>query len=90
VQIDYKYLIIHYVPTGVNKGKAIIAVNTDMKISFVPLALMEVVSKSICLKFLESVRDANHKFKGSQWEKKVQKNPATFNFFKDIMQKYYE
>ena len=90
VQIDYKYLIISYVPTGVNRGKATIAVNTDMKISFVPLALMEMVSKSICLKFLEAIKEVSYRFEGSKWEEKMKRHPATFQFFKSVIAEYYQ
>jgi len=51
---------------------------------------MEMVSKSICLKFLDAVKDVTHKFKGSKWEAKVKRHPDTFNFFRDIMQQYYK
>ena len=40
VQIDYKYLCVKYEPVGVNKGKATIAMNIDMKVNFVPLWIL--------------------------------------------------
>jgi len=40
VQIDYRYLTVCYVPIDKKRGKATIAINVDMKINFVPLALM--------------------------------------------------
>ena len=90
VVIEYKYLVIKYVPIAKDKGKVCIALNIDMKINFVPLALMELICKKFCRDFFKVVMEASNKFKGSKWEAKTQKHPDTFNFFKNIMVEYFE
>lgn len=75
VQIDYKYMILQYVPEGIDKGKVSIAVNIDMKINIVPLFIMEVVVKKFCFDFFGLVMDAVSRFKGSKWEQKAIRNP---------------
>ena len=48
-------MTVMYEVIGVDRGKATIASNIDMKINIVPLAIMELVSKSICSNFLDNV-----------------------------------
>lgn len=67
--------MVKYVPEGINKGRVSIAVNIDMKISFVPLFLMEMVVKKFCLDFFGIVMEAAAKFEGSKWDEKVKKHP---------------
>ena len=89
VTIDYKYLIVKYVPIGVNRGRISVAVNIDMKLNYVPLAIMEIVCKKFCRDFMGVVMEASAKFKGSKWEAKMKKQPDTFQFFKEVMVKYF-
>ena len=67
MQIDYKYLIVRYVPIDKKRGKATIAINVDMKINFVPLGIMEFVCKLVGKDFFRLVIAASGKFKGSKW-----------------------
>ena len=89
IQINFEYLIIKYVPTGFQKGKASIALNIDMKLNFVPLGLMEMACKKICFDFFEVVMEATSRYPGSEWEKKVKKNPETYHYFEKIINEHY-
>ena len=89
IQIDYKYLIIEYVPISVNRGKLSLAINNDMKLNFVPLFIMEFLVKKFCTDFFGSVMKASATFAGSEWEAKTKKNPSTFLFYKEIIDEYY-
>jgi len=78
VQINFEYLLIKYIPTGINKGKATLALNIDMKLNFVPLGIMEMVCKKFCFDFFKVVMQASENFKGSKWEAKVKRHPEAF------------
>jgi len=78
VQINFEYLLIRYIPTGINKGKATLALNIDMKLNFVPLGIMEMVCKKFCFDFFKVVMQASENFKGSKWEAKVKRHPEAF------------
>ena len=82
VQIVFEYLVVQYIPTGIDKGKATVAINIDMKLNFVPLGIMEMVCKKFCRDFLWVVMEASNKFPGSKWDQKAKRHPETFNFFK--------
>ena len=82
VQIDYKYIIMEYVPLGVGKGLVRMANNVDMKVSLLPLSILEFISKKFCVDFLEIVMKVSHKFPHSKWEQKVHDHPEAFNFFR--------
>ena len=58
-----------------NRGQVTIAMNIDMKMNFVPLWMMEMVCKIFCKNFFKVVMRASLKFKGSKWEKKIEKHP---------------
>ena len=68
VQLDYKYIIMEYVPISKGRGIVRIANNVDMKIDIVPLAIMEFICKKFCVDFLEIVMNVSGKFPGSKWE----------------------
>lgn len=70
--------MVKYIPEGIHKGRVSIAVNIDMKISFVPLWIMEMVVKKFCLDFFGVVMSAAKSFKGSKWDEKVKKHPESF------------
>lgn len=78
VQIEYKYMMVKYIPEGIDKGRVSIAVNIDMKLNFIPLWIMEMVVKKFCLDFFKVVMEAASKFEGSKWDQKVKKHPETF------------
>jgi hypothetical protein len=90
VQIEYKYLIVRYIPIDQKRGRASIAVNIDMKLNFVPLGLMEFVCKVAIKDFFGLVMEASSKFPGSKWEQKIKRHPETFDFFKELINGYYQ
>ena len=89
VQIDYKYLSVKYEVIGFHRGKATIATNIDMKLNLIPLAILELVAKAFCRDFLENVMECSRNFAGSKWEQKAKKHPASFDFFRSKIDKYY-
>lgn len=90
VQIEYKYLMVQYIPIDQKRGKASIAINIDMKINFVPLGLMEFVCILAFKDFFNLVIEASAKFKGSKWDQKIQKHPEAFNFYKSMIDNYFK
>jgi hypothetical protein len=69
--------LIQYTPTAVGRGRAMVAINIDMKLDFVPVSIMEFVVKKFCFDFFTIVMNAGRKFKGSKWEEKIERQPAT-------------
>ena len=55
VQIDYHYIIVQYKPLGVGRGLITTANKVDMKLRFIPLFIIELVSKKFCVDFLKIV-----------------------------------
>lgn len=68
-------MLIEYVPTGFHKGVVSVALNIDMKLNFLPLALMELICKKFCKDFFWVVMEASNNYEGSKWEAKVKKHP---------------
>lgn len=89
VQIEYKYVVTQYEPIGVNKGKVTVAINNDLKLNFVPMRILEMITKMVCNDFIKTMVNASKKYEGSKWEAKVKKHPETYNFFKEIITRYY-
>lgn len=85
MQLDYKYLVIKYEPLGVGKGKFTMAMNIDTKMDFLPMWAMDKVCQDFGNEFFENIMKLSKNFKGSQWEKNVEKNPDLFNFFKKVI-----
>lgn len=40
VQLDYKYLVVKYVPLSETSGKMIMGVNIDLKLNMLPLTIL--------------------------------------------------
>jgi hypothetical protein len=40
VQLDYKYLVVKYVPLSDNSGKMVLGVNIDLKLNMLPLSIL--------------------------------------------------
>jgi hypothetical protein len=60
-------MMVRYVPIDKKRGKATVAMNVDMKISFVPLGIMEFVCKLVGKDVFRMVMAVTGKFKGSKW-----------------------
>jgi hypothetical protein len=63
--------MIKYVPIAPNKGLTTIGINIDMKINFIPLALLEYICKKFCKDFFRSIMEISKEFVNSKWEEKV-------------------
>ena len=68
VPVDYNYMIVQYLPIAKHRGKITIAVNIDLKVSLVPLFVLEMVSKKFCSDFLDEVMTVSNRFSGSKWQ----------------------
>jgi hypothetical protein len=67
VQLDYKYLVIKYVPLSETSGKMIMGVNIDLKLNMLPLYILELVSISFSHDFFDNIVKISEKFEGSIW-----------------------
>lgn len=85
IQLDYKYLVLKYEPIRRGKGKVTIVMNVNPRLDFLPMWLLEKVSVQFGQDFLTNVLKTSGKFKNSQWEQNVKKNPHLFNFFKEAI-----
>jgi len=81
IQLDYKYFVVRYRPIKKDVGLIDIGMNIDAKINFVPTWLMEKVAKEFGEKFFKNIVCISKNFKGSKWEKNVEKNPHLFLYF---------
>ena len=79
VQLDYKYFVIEYSPTGQKEGRMKLAINIDMKINL-PLFLLKPVTENFGLDFYKNVLSIAKKFEGSDWEKKANERPEFYDF----------
>lgn len=57
----------------------------NIKIAFAPKFLVEGAIKKFGLEFYSNLMKACKNFKGSDWERAVQRRPDLFNFFKKII-----
>ena len=55
VPLEYKYVVLKYIPLEKNKGKIILGVNMDLKLNMIPLSLLEVISISFSQDFYENI-----------------------------------
>lgn len=67
MQLDYKYLVIKYVPLSETSGKMIMGVNIDLKLNMLPLYILELVSISFSHDFFDNIVKISEKFEGSIW-----------------------
>ena len=67
------------------RGKVTLAMNVDIKLSFIPMWIQDKVSQEYGQTFFSNLISLSKKFKGSKWEKNVDKNPHLFNFFKNAI-----
>ena len=74
-------MIVKYEPVDKVRGNFLIAMNLDMKLDIVPIWLMEKIVIQFGNEYFLNVIEISKKFKGSKWEKSVEKNPHLFNFF---------
>lgn len=82
IQLDYKYLVVKYEPICKKTGKMTIALNVDSKMDFLPMFIIDKISGDFGKDFFKNIVRISKEFKGSEWEKNVEKEPELFNFFK--------
>ena len=59
--------MVEYVPIKRGKGKIRMAVNIDMKLNFIPLWIIEMVSKKFCTDFFDVIMKVSSRYPGSKW-----------------------
>ena len=74
VQLDYKYVVVKYVPVSETSGKMIMGVNIDLKLNMLPLSIMEMVNISFSQDFYENLVKISRKFEGSVWQEGLKSN----------------
>lgn len=68
MQLDYKYLVVKYVPLSETSGKMTLGVNIDLKLNMLPLPILEMVSISFSKDFFDNLVRISKNFEGSIWE----------------------
>lgn len=67
-----------------------IGINVDAKMSYIPTWLMEKVSLEFGEMFFKNIVRISKNFKGSKWEKNVEKNPHLFLYFQKEVRNFLE
>lgn len=88
--MDYKYMIVKYQPLSGGKGKVTLAMNVDLKLSFVPISILDFTCQNFGENFFDNLMKISRNFEGSPWEKSVQNSPGLFDFFKRIIEEYHQ
>ena len=66
VQLDYKYFVLEYSPTGLKQGKMRMAINIDMQI-YLPMFLLKPVTVNFGNDFYNNMNKIAKEFEGSAW-----------------------
>lgn len=90
IQLVYKYFLLKYTPIERGKGLISLAMNVDTKLDFLPMWIQDKISEDFGNDFFKNILKLSKKYKGSEWERNVEKNPALFNFFKNAVDEYLE
>lgn len=90
VLLNYKYLCLEYKPLTPKKGFLRFCVNVDMSLDMVPKFILEMMTKKFGVDLFESIVKISRKFKGSDWDKAIQRRPETFQFFQRIIREYFQ
>ena len=88
IQLDYNYLVVEYKPSSTHSGSIKLATNVDIKIRL-PMFILAAASEGFGVDFYKNMLKIARKFEGSEWEKKVQENPAFFEFIKTRVGEYF-
>ena len=64
------------------------AINVDMKLN-IPMFILNPATTGFGMDFYKNVLEIAKNFKNSEWEKKMQANPAFFNFVKRRITEYF-
>ena len=70
-----------YVPVSKGRAKVRLASKVDMKLNFIPQFIVNVSARKFALNYFKNIIKMNKKFKGSDWEKKINENPDFYRFF---------
>ena len=90
VPITNKYLVYRYKPSKSGRGKLTATYNPDFGMGFLPMFVKERVIIKMGAELVENMTERCKKFKGSEWEELVKKDPESFVFFKSALHNYRE
>jgi len=82
VQLNYKYFVIEYTPVSTTEGWIKLALNIDMKLRGVPMFLLDFGCRNFGFDFISNILKIARKFEGSEWQTRVERDPALYNFFR--------
>ena len=68
VQLEYKYFVIKYEPIDKIRGNVTLAMNVDIRVSFIPMWIQDMISQDYGEKFFSNIVEISKNFKGSKWE----------------------
>lgn len=88
VQLEYKYFVVIYEPIDRVRGRVTVGMNVDIKLHFIPMWIQDKFTEDFGEDFFNNLIEISKKFKNSEWEENVKKNPVLFNFFHDAL-KYH-
>ena len=63
-----------YVPLTPTRGKITLATNVNMRLSFLPLFVINKTCRVFAFDYFKNIMKVNKQFKGSEWEKKMKEN----------------
>ena len=72
VELQYKFYIIQYTPLSERKGKMRLATNVNMQLGFLPMFIINKSCRTFAFDYFKNMMNVNKKFKGSEWQKKMQ------------------
>lgn len=67
VELEYKFYIIEYCPISATRGKVRLATNIDMKISFLPLFIINKSLRIFSFDYFKNILKVSKNLKGSLW-----------------------
>jgi hypothetical protein len=70
------------------KAKIRLAVKVDMKLNFLPQFIINMSARKFAFDYFKNIPKLSRKFKGSDWDKKVQENPEFYQFFAKKIDQY--
>ena len=79
-----------YVPLTPTRGRITLATNVNMRLSFLPLFVINKTCRTFAFDYFKNVMKVNQHFKGSQWEKKMKDNAEIYQYFKERVDLYLE
>ena len=81
IRLEYKFFIVEYIPITKERARVRLASKVDMKLNFLPQFIINMSARKFAFNYFKNIMKVNNKFKGSEWEEKIKKNPDFYRFF---------